>query len=97
MMMSSSYVPTSRRDFLAALGGLTGLATVSALANLPAQPPKSPSAKAAGGVNASAQARAITVYKDPNCGCCKLWVAHMQKAGFVATVHDTADMANTAD
>ena len=34
----------------------------------------------------------MTVYKDPNCGCCKAWVAHVQKAGFAVTVRDTADM-----
>jgi hypothetical protein len=34
----------------------------------------------------------MTVYKDPNCGCCKEWVKHVQAAGFVTTVRDTADM-----
>ena len=36
--------------------------------------------------------RELTVYKDANCGCCKEWVKHIQRAGFVATVHDTTDM-----
>ena len=36
--------------------------------------------------------RAMTVYKDPNCGCCAEWVKHVQKAGFVATVRDMTDM-----
>lgn len=36
---------------------------------------------------------AITVYKDPNCGCCEQWVAHMAAAGFRPAVHDVADMA----
>ena len=35
---------------------------------------------------------AVTVYKDPNCGCCAKWVDHMGAAGFRATVKDTADM-----
>jgi hypothetical protein len=35
---------------------------------------------------------AMTVYKDPNCGCCEQWVEHVQKAGFKVTVRDTADM-----
>jgi hypothetical protein len=30
----------------------------------------------------------IEVYKDPNCGCCGSWVAHMNANGFKATVHD---------
>jgi hypothetical protein len=35
---------------------------------------------------------AVTVYKDPNCGCCSLWVAHMERAGFRVTATNTADM-----
>ena len=34
----------------------------------------------------------MTVYKDPSCGCCKQWVAYMQKSGFVVTAHDDTDM-----
>jgi hypothetical protein len=34
----------------------------------------------------------LTVYKDPSCGCCKAWIAHMEKSGFVVTAHDDADM-----
>lgn len=41
---------------------------------------------------AQAPVRAMTVYKDPNCGCCEQWVAHVKAAGFVVTVRDTADM-----
>ncbi len=35
----------------------------------------------------------IEVWKDPNCGCCKQWVAHLQKNGFQVTTHDVADTA----
>jgi hypothetical protein len=34
----------------------------------------------------------IVIYKDPNCGCCEKWVAHMNANGFIATVHNSADM-----
>lgn len=40
----------------------------------------------------SAALPAVTVYKDPTCGCCSLWVAHMERAGFRVTIADTADM-----
>ena len=40
---------------------------------------------------------AIQVYKDPSCGCCALWVDHLRKAGFVATVTDVADMTAIKD
>lgn len=35
----------------------------------------------------------MTVYKDPNCGCCAQWVAHVRQAGFAVTVRDTSDMS----
>jgi hypothetical protein len=35
---------------------------------------------------------AIQVYKDPTCGCCSLWVEHLRKAGFSATVNDVENM-----
>nr|WP_315494348.1 DUF411 domain-containing protein [uncultured Rhodoferax sp.] len=33
----------------------------------------------------------IQVWKDPNCGCCKDWVAHLERAGFRVTVQDTGN------
>ena len=35
----------------------------------------------------------ITVYKDPNCGCCKSWVEHLRKHGFDVAVRDTSDVS----
>ncbi|MES2562518.1 MAG: DUF411 domain-containing protein [Pseudomonadota bacterium] len=34
----------------------------------------------------------ITVYKDPNCGCCAAWIDHLKANGFKAQVHDVRDM-----
>jgi hypothetical protein len=34
----------------------------------------------------------LTVYKDPNCGCCVKWIEHMSKSGFVVTVKDVSNM-----
>ncbi|TAH13573.1 MAG: DUF411 domain-containing protein [Curvibacter sp.] len=33
----------------------------------------------------------IQVWKDPNCGCCKDWVVHLEQAGFRVTVQDTGN------
>ena len=39
-----------------------------------------------------AQSRtAIEVWKDPNCGCCKDWVAHLQASGFAVKVNETGN------
>ena len=35
----------------------------------------------------------ITVYKDPNCGCCTSWVEHLRKHGFDVAVRDTNDVS----
>jgi hypothetical protein len=34
----------------------------------------------------------ITVYKNPSCGCCGGWVAHMQSAGFDLKVIEVGDL-----
>ncbi len=87
----SASTRPSRRDFLrtiagAAAGLAAGAVSLAAFRELDAQPGQNAAARTAD--------RAITIYKDPNCGCCKEWVEHVRKAGFVATVHDTADMAS---
>ena len=41
---------------------------------------------------ARAEAPAVLVHKDPDCGCCGGWVKHMQAAGFAVTVDETADL-----
>lgn len=35
----------------------------------------------------------IEVWKDPSCGCCHDWIAHMQANGFSFTIHDTGNNA----
>lgn len=35
----------------------------------------------------------LEVWKDPNCGCCKDWVAHMEANGFHVKVHDSGNNA----
>lgn len=35
----------------------------------------------------------MDVWKDPNCGCCKDWVAYLERDGFRVRVHDTGNTA----
>lgn len=35
----------------------------------------------------------LEVWKDPNCGCCKEWVDHLQANGFQVKVHDIGNAA----
>ena len=41
----------------------------------------------------AAQAKTITVYKTPWCGCCGGWVKHLQAAGFATKVVEVQDLA----
>jgi hypothetical protein len=34
----------------------------------------------------------ITVYKDPDCGCCKNWIEHLIKHGYTVKVKDTREL-----
>ena len=34
----------------------------------------------------------MTVHKTPTCGCCGVWIDHVQKAGFTVDVHDMDDL-----
>ncbi len=34
----------------------------------------------------------VTVYKDPNCGCCKSWIEHLVKHGYRVEARDTSEM-----
>ena len=35
----------------------------------------------------------MVVYKTPTCGCCKLWVEHMEEAGFTVKTTDLSDLS----
>jgi hypothetical protein len=51
-----------------------------------------PSWRSAGAESAVAAPTTITVFKDPNCGCCSRWVTHLREAGFTAVARDTSAM-----
>ncbi|MEO7885956.1 MAG: DUF411 domain-containing protein [Polaromonas sp.] len=33
----------------------------------------------------------VEVWKDPDCGCCKDWVKHLEDSGFDVTAHDSGN------
>jgi hypothetical protein len=35
----------------------------------------------------------IEVWKDPNCGCCKDWIVHLERHGFRTQTYDTGNNA----
>ena len=44
-------------------------------------------------LSALAQATPVQVWKDPSCGCCHLWVEHLQASGFKVEVFDVGNTA----
>jgi hypothetical protein len=51
-----------------------------------------PITAAAPATHSPAAATLITVYKDPDCGCCKAWVEYLRKHGYRVDAKDTGDM-----
>lgn len=49
---------------------------------------------AAASTLAHAAGEAVTVYKDPNCGCCTAWIEHLREAGYKVKSVDSDDMAS---
>jgi hypothetical protein len=71
-ILGGMSVNVSRREVLSGLAGAVALVVVPRLAS-------AQTAKPAG---------RLEVYKDPQCGCCSLWVDHMKANGFTAAVQD---------
>lgn len=44
-------------------------------------------------VRAAAATPLVVVHKTPTCGCCGVWVTHMEKGGFKTQVHNLDDLA----
>lgn len=81
---------------LALVGLLPMLAIAQALPQKPATSPKAPATSAArppakaGGLIAALPT--VLVHKTATCGCCKLWVKHMEQAGFRVQTRDVDDL-----
>ena len=45
------------------------------------------------GAMAAVNPSLITVWKNPDCGCCKEWIVHLQKNGFEVVSKDVPDTA----
>jgi hypothetical protein len=79
--MTSVGSSIARREWLAAMARMiAGAGALTALAALRTE--------ASEGTKPSQ----LTVYKDPDCGCCKAWVAHLRASGLTPEVSDRRDM-----
>lgn len=53
-----------------------------------------PAAEVAIAAAESVAENTVTVFKDPNCGCCKEWVEHLRKHAFKVVSRDTSDVGS---
>ena len=78
--MTDAQALMTRRALVTAMArALAGGAALSGLLSMTARAAVTP-------------ARRIVVYKDPDCGCCRAWVAHLRASGFQPEAHDRRDM-----
>src|ERR671922_267552 len=67
------------------------------LTSIAAQPPPQRAAPAAKPSAAAAPAPVVTVHLRPTCGCCGIWVEHMQKAGFKVVRQEQQDLESVPE
>lgn len=79
----------SRRRLLGTIVAAGGAALAGCDARPGAEPGPSETAKSA----ATDTGKALLVYRDPECGCCKAWAEIARTAGYAVTVENRADMA----
>ena len=41
--------------------------------------------------------KVLTVHKTPTCGCCKMWIKHVEKNGFIANAKDHKSLMKIKD
>ncbi|HYF58088.1 MAG TPA: DUF411 domain-containing protein [Burkholderiaceae bacterium] len=80
MRMPDPARRSALRTLAAALAA--GLPAAAPAADAPARPRPGGAAPAT-----------IEVWKDPNCGCCKDWIAHLEREGFAVVAHDVGNAA----
>lgn len=82
----------SRRNMLVGLTAAGGLALVGCGPNGNSENRFSDTAQSGPVAPATARAAAMTVYRDPSCGCCKAWAGIARQAGYQVSLVDHSDM-----
>ncbi len=83
----------ARRDMVAGLAAAGGLTLIGCGSSGKKQDQRAQaSARRPGSSTPAPQAAAMTVYRDPSCGCCEAWAEIAKKAGYQVTLVDRPDM-----
>ncbi len=86
--MTRTDQPLTRRLFVGGLLTFGGLAVAGC-----GRAAEAPTRQPDGARRSAAPALAMTVYRDPSCGCCEAWATIARKAGYQVEVVDHPDMA----
>lgn len=81
---------TTRRSFLGGLSAVAGVAITACGSRETESAQKGSSDGAA--LKPDLNPAKMTVYRDPNCGCCEAWADIARKAGYEVEVIDRSDM-----
>jgi hypothetical protein len=90
--------PVSRRAWLGAAAGSAALLLIGQACGterggrLDAAQGAAPGDQQGGAGATLASLPTLTMYKDPNCGCCAKWGEHMRGAGFTVNEINSSDM-----
>lgn len=85
--METGRTPLDRRTVAATLLILGGMAIAGC-----GQAKQKESGPTGTGGRPAVQAAAMTVYRDPSCGCCEAWADIARNAGYSVTLVDRPDM-----
>lgn len=83
----------ARRTMIAGLAAAGGLALIGCGPSEKKQDQRAQaSARAPGSPAPAPQAAAMTVFRDPSCGCCEKWAEIAKESGYQVTLVDRPDM-----
>ena len=83
----------ARRSMISGLAAAGSLALIGCGSSAKKQDQRAQAAAGRSGSSTPAlQAAAMTVYRDPSCGCCEAWAEIARKAGHQVTLVDRPDM-----
>lgn len=88
--MTAQHHDITRRRLIGSLSAIAGLSLLGC--GSAERDEQSGGERAATG-SLTATPVAMTVYRDPSCGCCEAWAAVARKAGFQVNVVNNEDMA----
>src|SRR3546814_11451119 len=93
LTIGTSVRPRSRREFVYGGLALGALALVGCSQPSGERTATGPQGGSTGGAPATAaQKAAMTVYRDPSCGCCEAWAKIAEDAGYQVTLLDDNHM-----